>query len=107
VLDPVSLAAGAGILAIGYLAGRLGKRKARPSRPVNQAVCGCGHPRALHDSHVNGCRGEVSRSRYDSDGDWTGRDWVPCACQRYDGPKPFEELYPSPILPTEIDPKES
>lgn len=100
MFDPFSLAAGAGILAVGYLTGSLGRRKPSKSQAINQAMCGCGHPRALHDQHTNRCGKEVERAHYDNSGYRSGNEWVPCTCQRYDGPKPFEELYPSPILPS-------
>jgi hypothetical protein len=100
VIDPISLAVGAGLLAAGALLGRLTKRggnKPDQSEPKSEPICGCGHSLAKHERDTERCRGEDGRDRYNDRGHWMGHEWVPCTCQRYVGPQPVESLWLPPI----------
>jgi hypothetical protein len=93
VFDPISLAAGAGILAAGFLAGRLGRHKpAAPTQP--QAVCGCVHSLAHHDPETGFCHGTTTLGSRSA-----GWRYVPCTCRQYVGPKPIEDLFAPQYLP--------
>lgn len=95
MIDPISLAVGAAILAVGFLTGRLSRRRVKddPAKPV----CGCGHSLAEHDRDTDRCHAQIRRDKYDSIGDWVGHTWVPCTCRRYVGPQPVESLWMPPI----------
>lgn len=88
MLDPFTLLAGAGILGVGYLAGRITRRRAAPA--PTQALCGCGHGLEQHDLQAHACKAEVPRGNY---------TYVPCTCQQYVGPKPLEEMFVQQYLP--------
>lgn len=93
MFDPFSLAAGAGILAVGFFTGRLTRRKA-PAMPKT-ATCECGCSLALHDPQDGTCHGEIKRgSSFEGD-----VHYVPCTCRRYVGPKPIEDLFAPQYLP--------
>ncbi|MFI5717896.1 hypothetical protein [Nocardia sp. NPDC051750] len=95
MLDPLSLAVGAGLVVIGWAGGRFGVRRARSGRKL-PARCGCGHDLALHDRATGTCHAEDSRR-----GTHGLREWVQCHCRRYTGPTPLEDVFSSPILPPE------
>ncbi|BDT96733.1 hypothetical protein IFM12275_67090 [Nocardia sputorum] len=95
VVDPLSLAVGAGLVGVGWAFGRFGHRRAR-SKGRFLARCGCGHDLALHDRATGNCHAEISRK-----GTHGLREWVGCQCRRYTGPTPLEEVFASPILPPE------
>ena len=100
-MEPLSLVVGGALLAIGYVSGRLGARRARRSRvpatPV--AVCGCGHSLSEHDPKADTCHAEVARPAYDRKGRWAGNDWVACRCRQYIGPRPIDEVFAPRLLP--------
>ncbi len=97
-MDPVSLAVGGVLLAVGFVAGRLGRR--RPPGPVTpQAVCSCGHPLSQHDPERNTCHAEVVRDTYNKRGRWAGHTWVACSCRQYIGPRPIDEVFAPRVLP--------
>lgn len=97
MLDPLSLAVGAGLVATGWVVGRLGHRRtARTGRKQLPARCGCGHDLALHDRKTGTCHAESSRR-----GTHGLREWVQCHCRRYTGPTPLEDVFSAPILPPE------
>ncbi|GAB2724224.1 hypothetical protein [Nocardia thraciensis] len=91
MFDPLSLAVGGGLLAVGWACGRI----TRGRRPANSSArCGCGHDLALHDRESGNCHAEIFRK--------TGhglRAWVGCNCRRYTGPTPLEEVFTPPLLP--------
>ncbi|MEU1956425.1 hypothetical protein [Nocardia rhamnosiphila] len=95
-MDPLSLAVGAGLVAIGWIGGRFGSRRRAGSTPKLTARCGCGHDLALHDRETGKCHAELSRR-----GMHGMREWVGCNCRRYTGPIPLEEMFSPPILPPE------
>ncbi|WP_280418824.1 hypothetical protein [Nocardia carnea] len=96
MLDPLSLAVGAGLLAVGWAGGRFGSRRRAGSARTLTARCGCGHDLALHDRADGTCHAESSRR-----GTHGLREWVKCNCRRYTGPTPLEDVFSSPILPPE------
>ncbi|WP_067835391.1 hypothetical protein [Nocardia lijiangensis] len=96
MLDPLSLAVGAGLIGIGWVFGRFGHRRRAQSEAKSLARCGCGHDLALHDRATGNCHAEFSRK-----GTHGLREWVRCTCRRYTGPTPLEEVFTSPILPPE------
>ncbi|MGW5571036.1 hypothetical protein ACWEVD_07505 [Nocardia thailandica] len=98
-MDPVSLAVGAGLLALGWVAGRfVPSRGGARGRGSELARCGCGHDLALHDRESGRCNAETSRR-----GMHGMREWVGCRCRRYTGPIPLEEVFTPPILPPSQD----
>ena len=97
-MEPVSLVVGAVLLAVGYLAGRLGRRRPSPP-PLPQAVCACGHPLSQHDPETTACAAEVARDAYTKRGRWAGHTWVACSCRQYIGPRPIDEVFTPRLLP--------
>ncbi|MFI5537837.1 hypothetical protein ACIA5H_15735 [Nocardia sp. NPDC051900] len=95
MLDPLSLAVGAGLVGVGWVCGRFVPRRGRAGKEL-RARCGCGHDLALHDRSSGACHAEISRK-----GIHGLREWVGCHCRRYTGPIPLEEVFASPILPPE------
>lgn len=89
MIDPLSLAVGAGILFAGFLAGRFGRRP----RAV-AATCSCGHGLAYHDRQTGHCYAEKSRDMHNYRG---AIEWVRCSCRRYIGPEPLADIWIPPI----------
>lgn len=102
-MEPLSLVVGGVLLAVGYLGGRLGARRAArarartPQLPV--ATCSCGHPLSQHDPKEHTCHAEVARDAYDRKGRWAGHTWVACRCRQYIGPRPIDEVFAPRLLP--------
>jgi hypothetical protein len=99
-MDPITLAVGAGILAVGFLAGRIGRRTGRRQPPDDsQPVCGCGHHLAKHDRSNGVCHTARLEDRVeDKDGEMhTWEEWVQCTCRQYVGPEPVLSLWTPPI----------
>jgi hypothetical protein len=85
-MDPLSLAVGAVVLAVGYVFGRFSPTRRRVQQPkASDAVCDCKHSLAYHD--MDGCHVSAERDKYSSLGDWRGKEYVPCECKQYTGPK--------------------
>lgn len=90
--DPLSLLVGAGMLVGGFLCGRFRRPAARPPAPRPE-TCACGHALAYHDRATGACAERVKQeSAWDSYGDAVEYEYVPCACRRYVGPLPVEDL---------------
>ncbi|PWW24981.1 hypothetical protein JD79_04175 [Geodermatophilus normandii] len=98
-MEPISLVVGAALLAMGFVAGRLGRRRPAGPPPVPTAVCGCGHPLSQHDTESNTCYAELRRDTFDKRGRWAGHSWVPCTCRQYVGPRPIDEVFLPRMLP--------
>ncbi|MBP2474829.1 hypothetical protein JOF53_003701 [Crossiella equi] len=99
MIDPISLAVGAGLFATGLLAGKLTRRRA-PAGTTPKPLCGCSHGLEQHDPDTKECHGQIlHKDARTEGGTWIGNQWVPCTCRQYVGPKPFEELYAPPMLP--------
>lgn len=81
---------GAALLAAGYIGGRV--HRPRKTSDTPRAICACGHSFGEH-GETGHCRAEVSRPA------GIVREWVPCACVKYVGPKPIEDLYSPGFLP--------
>jgi hypothetical protein len=96
-MDPLSLAIGGVLLAVGFVAGRIGRRRSVPAVP--QAVCACGHPLSQHDPESTTCYAEVARDTYTKRGKWAGHTWVACSCRQYIGPRPIDEVFAPRVLP--------
>ncbi len=100
-MEPLSLAVGAVLLAVGYVSGRLGARRTArartPQHPV--AMCACGHPLSQHDPKEQTCHAEVARDAYNWMGRWAGHTWVDCRCRQYVGPRPIDEVFAPRLLP--------
>ncbi|MPQ97530.1 hypothetical protein GB931_06260 [Modestobacter sp. I12A-02628] len=98
-MEPVSLLVGAALLAVGYLGGRLGRRRpTAPGAPLTP-MCGCAHPLSQHDPGSSTCHAEVPRDAYDKRGRWQGHSWVRCPCRQYVGPRPIDEVFAPRVLP--------
>jgi hypothetical protein len=102
-VEPVSLLIGAALLAVGYGAGLLTRRRPLPPPPPPVPVCGCGHPLSQHDTQTNTCYAELRRDTYDKRGRWAGVNWVPCTCRQYVGPRPIDEVFAPRLLPPGVD----
>ena len=101
-MEPITLMVGAGLLAVGFVTGRLQRR--RPARDVPMTpVCGCGHALSQHDRETSTCYAELRRDTYDRRGRWSGHSWVPCTCRQYVGPRPIDEVFAPRLLPPSID----
>lgn len=85
MFDPVTLLTGAGLLATGYGAGRIGRSRRHPKprkpTPPPKPICGCGHNRSFHAK--GRCTGEVGKYPYN----------YQCKCGEYVGPEPMPEYY--------------
>ncbi|AIG73315.1 Hypothetical protein AJAP_01925 [Amycolatopsis japonica] len=92
MIEPISLAVGAGLFGAGLLTGKLTRRQTGAGTSP-KPVCGCSHGLEQHDPDTKECHGQILHR------DWIGNQWVPCTCRQYVGPKPFEELFVSPMLP--------
>jgi hypothetical protein len=96
-MDPLSLAVGAGILAVGFLAGRIGRRTGRrrppDDQPDDQPICGCTHHRSMHDPESGTCHARVMDGYYQ----------LTCRCRQYSGPVPIIDLWTPPVLPEGSD----
>lgn len=62
MFEPVSLATGATLLAVGYLAGHLRRRASPPPK----AICSCDHTYAHHHLDTKACNAQVPRDVYTS-----------------------------------------
>ena len=89
---------GGALLAVGFLAGRLGRRQAAPP-PATTPLCGCGHTLSQHDTETSTCYAELRRDTFDKRGRWAGHSWVPCTCRQYIGPRPIDEVFLPRLLP--------
>lgn len=99
MIDPISLAVGAGLFGAGLLAGKLTRRHTGAGT-TPKPVCGCSHGLEQHDPDTKECHGEtLHRDARSTSGIYLGNQWVACTCRQYVGPKPFEELFVSPMLP--------
>jgi hypothetical protein len=101
-VEPVSLLVGGLLLAVGFVAGRLGRRRPAPPPPVTP-LCGCGHALSQHDRETSTCYAELRRDTFDRRGRWAGHTWVPCTCRQYVGPRPIDEVFAPRLLPPGID----
>jgi hypothetical protein len=101
-VEPISLLVGAVLLAVGFAAGRWGRRTATPPRPVTP-LCGCGHTLSQHDIEAHTCHAELRRDTFDRRGRWAGHSWVPCTCRQYVGPRPIDEVFLPGLLPPSTD----
>jgi hypothetical protein len=97
MLDPIGLLVGAGLLVVGYLVGRFAGPRKRDDAPT--ATCDCGHGLALHNRDTDRCHAEVGRPQHNQHGEVVGYDYMPCACRRYVGPVPADQIVPMRILP--------
>lgn len=92
MLDPLSLAVGAGLLGAGFLGGRFRRPRARPPTPQPE-TCACGHALAYHDRQTGACAKRVKQeSDWDAYGGPVEYEYVECACRRYVGPLPVEDV---------------
>lgn len=91
------LTAGAGLL------GGLALRRRRPAVPKSpEAICPCEHSVAFHEAGVGRCHGQERRDRHNKVGDWTGYEYVPCACQHYAGPELISPVTMRPVVYREV-----
>lgn len=97
-MDPISLAVGGALLAVGWLLGRI-RGQATGASDSDPDACGCSHPLALHDRTSGTCAGQDRREHYMRFGDRNGFEWASCACRQYTGTRPIEELLGQPYLP--------
>ena len=87
---------GGGLVALGFLIGRLAPPLRRSPKPpaAPKPICGCGHELAYHDPEKGVCKSSVSvESRWDYYGDAIAWKQTPCACQQYTGPTPLPTVY--------------
>jgi hypothetical protein len=101
-VEPISLLVGGVLLAVGFVAGRLGRRRTPPPPPMTP-LCGCGHALSQHDRETSTCYAELRRDTFDRRGRWSGHSWVPCTCRQYVGPRPIDEVFAPRLLPPSVD----
>ena len=98
-MDPLSLAVGAVILAVGMLIGRRMRRK--PPKPP-AIKCGCGHNYGAHENGGRCMAGVKTANEWSLDkyGDREASHWhyPQCPCRAYDGPEPLPRSW-TPELP--------
>jgi hypothetical protein len=94
MIDPVSLVIGGALVAAGWFAGRVSRRRPH-APPSSSTVCSCSHG---YGSHENGglCGAEIERPFYWANGHRHGYEWVPCPCLSYDGPEPLPRVWTGP-----------
>ena len=97
-MEPVSLLIGGGLVVVGWVAGRVGRRRPSGPPPPPVATCGCGHPLAQHDREASTCHAEIPRDAFKF-GRWAGHTWVRCPCRQYIGPRPIDEVFAPRLLP--------
>lgn len=84
MIDPLSLAVGAGLLSAGFLAGRIGRRRRSHAIKPSEPVCGCVHHYAMHDPTSGRCHGVV-KLPYNQE--------RKCTCRVYTGPEPLPSMW--------------
>lgn len=99
MMEPLTLLAGAGLLAAGWLAGHLTGRRAERRRldKPREPICGCTHHLAAHDPKTSECTAAVERQLRNDRNSMAGTDWVECACRRYVGPEPISSVWVPPV----------
>ena len=97
MLDPISLIIGGGLVAAGYVSGRIGRARRHPKppkpTPPPKPICGCSHHYALHDPESKACHGSVKTPKHNVVGDQVGYTYPACACRQYVGPVPMPEFF--------------
>lgn len=92
MVDPISLAVGAGILVFGLLAGHISGRVAASRRRPHEEKpkCGCGHHLANHDRDTGTCHATwlEDRQEYKNGRAYNWEERVTCSCRQYVGPEP-------------------
>lgn len=86
---------GAALVVIGILIGvvlRSLPARRKGHKPV-EAVCGCKHHHSMHDPETGACNAEVAVDKHNKYGEWTGKEYKPCACVRYTGPEPLPSYF--------------
>lgn len=84
----LELLAGAGLLATGWVLGRINRR--RPGTTSVKAICLCSHHIGEHQKMTGRCVATVdgpdvaSRDKYHDVTSWVQ---IPCTCQHYAGPE--------------------
>lgn len=99
MFDPITLAVGGGLVLVGWVGGRIGRRPALTNSDAPEPTCGCEHSLALHNPYTSECHGQIRRPHYEPNGAPCGKEWVDCDCRRYVGPEPVEQFYASRQLP--------
>lgn len=82
MIDPLSLAVGGGLLALGWLAGRF----RRPARAPAPYTCTCLHPLSDHDKKTKACHARTFQRRTQT----THSRYVDCTCRQYVGDTPID-----------------
>jgi hypothetical protein len=67
--------------------------------PTPRASCDCEHPMGSHVDGSGECVAAAVRPRYNDFGRREGHEYAPCPCMAYNGPRPVESFYPTPMLP--------
>jgi len=89
-MDPLGLLIGAGLLVVGYLAGRAHRRPSQPKRV--EPICSCEHGLAYHDRETGHCHWQGAEDRFSSiKGNYQVE--VKCSCRRYVGPEHIADVW--------------
>jgi len=84
-MDILSMVAGAALLMLGWIFGRIARLKARP-RPLPDPICQCGDQFGDHDPTTGKCQAS-HRIRMERRNHFE-HQLVPCSCLCYVGPDP-------------------
>lgn len=91
-MEPFSMAVGGGLVLVGWLLGRISRKRKMPKTP--EPICGCKHHHSHHDPKTGECFSKRKVvTHYDIYG--VPRSWkeMPCTCKQYSGPEPITTYY--------------
>lgn len=85
MIDPLSMAVGAGLVGVGVVAGRFWRPARAESRVPHEYFCGCEHALSFHDPETGRCHGIIRNYSTDFES-------VECTCRHYDGPPKLDSI---------------
>ncbi len=81
-MEPVSMLIAAGLIAVGYITGRIHRKK--PPAPDPTDFRGCKHSLSYRDKTTGACTASVEvANKWDKYSTAIGFEWRPCACTNH------------------------